>query len=162
EHRTLLVMENGINRAFDSWGRALTSLSGKIRPANDTDVSLNKIGYWTDNGAAYYYHMAGSMSYEQTLSAVKADFDRVGVPLGYLQLDSWFYPKGSVARWDNNGAGIFQYVAAAPPFMSGLAKFQQNVGVPLITHSRWIDASSPYRMQYKMSGNVVTDPAYWE
>ena len=34
--------------------------------------------------------------------------------------------------------------------------------MPLITHARWIDASSPYRTLYKMSGNVVTDPAYWE
>ena len=71
EHRTLLVVEKGINRAFETWGQALTALGGKTRPANDADVSLNKIGYWTDNGAAYYYHMADSMTYEQTLGAVK-------------------------------------------------------------------------------------------
>src|ERR1019366_5469685 len=97
EHRTLLVVETGVNRAFDTWGQALTALGGKTRPANDADVRLNHIGYWTDNGAAYYYHMADTMSYEQTLEAVKGDFDRVGIPLGYLQLDSWFYPKGSNA-----------------------------------------------------------------
>jgi hypothetical protein len=162
EHRTLLVVEQGVNRAFDTWGNALTALGGKTRPANDADVSLSRIGYWTDNGAKYYYHMADSMSYEQTLEAVKGDFDRVGIPLGYLQLDSWFYPKGSSASWSNNGSGIYEYVAAAPPFMSGLARFQQNLGVPLITHARWIDSSSPYRTLYRMSGNVVTDPAYWE
>ena len=161
-HRTLLVAENGINRAFDTWGQALTALEGKTRPANDADASLKQIGYWTDNGATYYYHMADSMSYVQTLTAVKGDFDQTHIPLGYLQLDSWFYPKGSVATWDNNGAGIYEYVAAAPPFTSGLALFQQTLGVPLITHARWIDSSSPYRTQYKMSGNVVTDPAYWE
>lgn len=162
EHRTLLVAEQGINRAFETWGLALTGLSGKTRPANDADVSLNKVGYWTDNGATYYYHMADSMGYEQTLTAVKRDFDRAAVKLGYLQLDSWFYPKGSGATWDNNGAGIYRYEAAAPPFMAGLARFQQNLGVPLITHSRWIDDSSPYHKLYRMSGNVVTDPAYWE
>ena len=79
-----------------------------------------------------------------------------------MQLDSWFYPKGSGADWTNNGAGIYRYEAAAPPFMSGLSRFQQNLGVPLITHARWIDPSSPYHTLYKMSGNVVTDPAYWE
>ena len=79
-----------------------------------------------------------------------------------MQLDSWFYPKGSGAEWTNNGAGIYRYEAAAPPFMSGLSRFQQNLGVPLVTHARWIDPSSPYRTLYKMSGNVVTDPAYWE
>ena len=162
EHRTLLVVEKGINRAFDTWGQTLTTLNGKTRPANDADVSLNKIGYWTDNGAAYYYHMADSMSYVQTLDGVKADFDRVGVKLGYMQLDSWFYPKGRGADWSDSGAGIYEYVAAAPPFTSGLARFQQNLGVPLVTHARWIDASSPYHTLYQMSGNVVTDPAYWE
>ena len=162
EHRTLLVVEKGINRAFDTWGHALTALGGKTRPANDADASLNKIGYWTDNGASYYYHMAGSMNYEQTLAAVKGDFDKAGIKLGYMQLDSWFYPKGSGSEWTNNGAGIYRYEAAAPPFMAGLSRFQQNLGVPLITHARWIDPSSPYRTLYKMSGNVVTDPAYWE
>ena len=162
EHRTLLVMEKGTNRAFETWGQALTALSGKVRPANDADVSLNQVGYWTDNGATYYYHMADSMTYEQTLAAVKGDFDTQGITLGSMQLDSWFYPKGSGADWTNNGAGIYRYQAAAPPFMSGLSRFQQNIGVPLITHARWIDASSPYRTLYKMSGNVVTDPAYWE
>jgi hypothetical protein len=162
EHRTLLVVEKGINRAFDTWGQALTTIGGKIRPANDADVSLNKLGYWTDNGAAYYYHMATSMTYEQTLAAVKADFDKAGIPLGYLQLDSWFYPKGSGADWTNNGAGIYRYEAASPPFAAGLSRFQQNLGVPLITHARWIDPSSPYYTLYKMSGSVVTDPAYWE
>ena len=162
EHRTLLVVEKGINRAFDTWGHALTTLNGKTRPPNDADTSLNQIGYWTDNGATYYYHMADSMTYPQTLDAVKGDFERAGIPLGYMQLDSWFYPKGSAAAWNDNGAGIYQYVAAAPPFMSGLARFQQNLGVPLIMHARWIDASSPYHKQYQMSGNVVTDPAYWE
>jgi len=162
EHRTLLVVEKGINRAFDTWGHALTALGGKTRPANDADASLNKIGYWTDNGASYYYHMAGSMNYEQTLAAVKGDFDKAGIQLGYMQLDSWFYPKGSGSEWTNNGAGIYRYEAAAPPFMAGLSRFQQNLGVPLITHARWIDSSSPYRTLYKMSGNVVTDPAFWE
>jgi hypothetical protein len=162
EHRTLMVIENGINRAFDTWGQTLTAMYGKRRPANDRDASLNRIGYWTDNGATYYYHMEGSLSYLQTLAAVKGDFDRLGIGLGYIQLDSWFYPKGPGAAWSNNGEGIYQYVAASPLFTAGLARFQQTVGVPLVTHARWIDPSSPYRKSYKMSGNVVIDPAYWD
>lgn len=161
EHRTLLVIEKGINCAFETWGQALTALHGKTQPSSDADPSLNKVGYWTDNGATYYYHMADPLSYEQTLAAVKSDFDRLGIGLGYLQLDSWFYPKGAGATWNNGGGGIYEYVAAAPPFMGGLSKFQQSLGIPLITHARWIDASSPYRNLYQMSGNVVLDPAYW-
>jgi hypothetical protein len=48
---TALVVEPGINRAFDTWGRFLTDLAGKQRPANDADFSLKYLGYWTDNGA---------------------------------------------------------------------------------------------------------------
>jgi len=162
EHQTLLVMEKGINRAFDSWGQALTALRGKTRPANDSDVSLNKVGYWTDNGATYYYQTAGAMNYEQTLMAIKGDFDRLGIGLGYVQLDSWFYPKGPAAVWDGNGQGIYEYIAASRLFGAGLSNFQRRLGVPLITHARWIDPSSPYRTSYKMSGNVVTDSRYWD
>ena len=162
QHQTLLVVGKGINRTFDTWGQALTTLYGKTRPANDADITLRKAGYWTDNGATYYYHMEPSMNYEQTLAAVKGNFDRLGITMGYLQLDSWFYPKGAGALWSNNGQGIYQYIAATPPFAAGLARFQQNLGAPLVTHARWIDTASPYRRTYTVSGNVVLDRKYWD
>lgn len=162
QHRTLLAFAKGINRAFDTWGGALTALNGKTRPANDADASLNKVGYWTDNRATYYYNMAAPLDYQQTLEAIKGNFDSLGIGLGYVQLDSWFYPKGAQAAWTDNGDGIYQYTAATPLFGAGLGSFQQSLGAPLITHARWIDASSPYRQTYQMSGNVVLDPAYWD
>ena len=162
QHRTLLVVERGINHAFDTWGETLTALSGKRRPPNDADASLNQIGYWTDNGATYYYQTAPAMSYEGTLAAVKADFDRMGIGLGYLQLDSWFYPKGAAALWSNNGQGIYEYQAASPLFTRDWPASSSASRVPLITHARWIDPASPYRAGYRMSGNVVLDRAYWD
>lgn len=161
EHQTLLVVEKGINRAFDAWGHTLTALQGKTRPPNDVDPILNQIGYWTDNGATYYYHAEHGLSYEQTLSSVKAEFDRHGIGLGYIQLDSWFYPKGSGAVWSDGAGGIYEYTAESTLFPHGLGAFQQSVGIPLVTHARWIDANSPYHRTYQMSGNVVVDPFYW-
>jgi len=161
QQRTFLVIGEGINRTFDAWGHALTGLVGKTRPANDADVSLKKIGYWTDNGSTYYYQTSGSLSYQQTLASVKANFDSLGIGLGYIQLDSWFYPKGPNAEWTANGNGIYQYLAAPALFPDGLGNFRNGLGVSLITHARWIDPSSPYRQLYAMSGNVVTDPSYW-
>ncbi len=159
--QTLLVVEDGINRAFDTWGNLLTALTGKVRPANDAGLILERLGYWTDAGSTYYYSMEGDLSYPETLQAVRADFDRLGIPLGYLQLDSWFYPKGPAADWKSVGTGIYQYQAATPPFAGSLTAFQQALGVPLITHARWIDPSSPYMSQYRMSGTVSIDPLYW-
>jgi hypothetical protein len=78
-----------------------------------------------------------------------------------MQLDSWFYPKGPAGDWNSRDSGIFRYFAAAPPFMGTLTAFQKLIGIPLVTHSRWIDPASPYRGQYAMSGNVSIDPQYW-
>jgi hypothetical protein len=32
----------------------------------------------------------------------------------------------------------------------------------MVRHARWISTASPYRTQYKMSGNVVLEPAFWK
>src|SRR5262249_1526133 len=34
-HQTVLAVDSSVNRAFDTWGHALTDLSGKVRPASD-------------------------------------------------------------------------------------------------------------------------------
>lgn len=161
-YATLLVIGTGINRTFETWGRALTDLQGKSRPANDADLSLGYLGYWTDNGATYYYNFVGALGYEGTLLAVRDDFASSGLPLGYMQLDSWFYPKGPLADWRDRTRGIFEYVADQALFSNGLPAFQQQLGLPLVTHARWIDEESPYRQQYEISGNVAIDPAYWD
>ena len=164
-HRTILAVQNGINKTFDTWGRALTGIAGKARPANDATVELNKLGYWTDNGAAYYYTYDQSLGYAGTLLAMRDQFANSGFPLAYLQLDSWWYPKGVANTWqgdaNNDRGGLNLYQAESTLFPNGLASFQQQLGLPLITHCRWVDPASPYRSQYAMSGNVVVDPAYW-
>jgi hypothetical protein len=160
-HSSLLVIDSAINRAFVTWGQALTVLRGKTRPANDAGTVLSQIGYWTDAGSTYYYNTEGSLSYSDTLAAVKAEFDRNGIGLGYVQLDSWFYPKGPNADWRDASDGIYQYDAAPTLFASGLAGIAQRLALPLVTHSRWIDPSSPYRQQFTVSGNVVIDSTYW-
>ncbi len=158
-HKTALVVGQGINDTFRVWGQAITDLGNKQRPANNADILLNKISYWTDNGATYYYNPAGN--YMTTLDSVRAEFASKGVALGSLQLDSWWYPKGPDNSWSSH-SGIWTYTAAPDLFQPTLAAFQAGLKAPLITHSRWIDAASPYRGQYTISNNVATDPKYWE
>jgi hypothetical protein len=160
-HRTILVVGKGINATFDTWGHAMTDLAGKRRPANDADVGLRNLGYWTDHGAAYYYHDEAARGYAGTLLAVRDEFRTKGVPLGYMQLDSWWYPKGPSADWRAGGGGEYTYTAAPALFPLGLRAFQRRLGLPLITHARWIDAHSPYRRRYAMSNNVSIDPRFW-
>jgi hypothetical protein len=159
-HQTVLAFGAGINQTLVKWGQALTDLSGKKRPANNADALLKSVSYWTDNGATYYYN-PGSPSYTGTLESVKGEFDSKGVRLGSLQLDSWWYPKGPDDIWSDH-EGIWTFTAAPDLFPGGLADFRSKLGVPLIAHSRWIDAQSPYRTQYVMSGDVSIDPQFWE
>ena len=164
-HRTMLVLGNGINTTFRRWGEAMVALAGKRPIPNDVDVTLNRLGYWTDNGAAYYYNYDTAKGYEGTLQAVKADFAGRGIPLAYIQLDSWWYPKGSSGTWRGDGTdrgGEYVYRAAPDLFPDGLTAFALRLGLPLVTHARWIDPASPYRLQYRMSGNVITDPQFWD
>ena len=159
-HATALVYGAGINSTIQTWGRFITALSGKKLPPNDADTLLKQVSYWTDNTATYYYNPGGP-SYTDTLDAIKAEFSAKGMALGSMQVDSWWYPKGPDDIWSDHG-GIWTYTAAPDLFPDGLAGFQAGLGLPLITHARWIDAASPYRTQYAMSGDVIVDPAWWE
>jgi len=162
-HSSVLVFENGINAAFDAWGQALMGLSGKQQPANDAVTVLNKLSYWTDAIAAYYYYRQSEpTAYVPMLLQIPAAFAKNSAPLGSLELDSWHYPKGSPPSWTNVAAGLSSFEADWTLFPSGLAPFQKELGLPLIAHTRWIDPSSPYAATYQMSGNVAIDPAYWQ
>lgn len=177
-HSTIMVLDNGIRKTWDEWGDALRALYGRKRPANDCDAILNYFGYWTDNGADYYYNYDTTKGYAGTLLAVREHYKKSGIPLGYMQLDSWWYKKtrynieGKLGAdikkpefprgpWNRSG-GLLEYRADTFLFPQGLAAFQKKLGLPLITHNRWIDSTSPYQKQYKISGFAAIDPAYWK
>ena len=177
EQRTLLAVGKGINSTWESWGRALTDLQGKVRPANDADLGLKYFGYWTDNGATYYYNYDADKGYAGTLLALADHYRQQRIPLGYLQLDSWWYyktlndPRGVPGRpkspnlpageWNRYG-GLLDYTAHKDLFPDGLAAFQKKLGLPLITHNRWVDRTSPYHEKYKISGVAAVDPLWWD
>jgi hypothetical protein len=161
EVSTILVADTSFNRAYEEWGQALLSFTGKTLVGNDATPVLNKFGYWTDNGATYYYQTQAGADYQTTLKNVVSYFNTNGVPLAYVQLDSWWYPKGSTQSWSDKNSGFYTYDAQTDLFPNGLAAFQQSLGVGLITHNRWVDANSPYRTQYKVSGNTVIDSLFW-
>ena len=175
--QTLLAFGDGINATFDLWGHALTDLQGKKRPSNDADDSLKYYGYWTDNGADYYYNYDQDKGYAGTLQQLTDTYRQEKIPLRYLQLDSWWYhksytyfdgkegktknPKLPTGDWNCYG-GLLDYTASAFLFPEGLSRFQHEIGLPLITHNRWIDPASPYHQQYKISGIAAVDPAFWK
>jgi hypothetical protein len=177
-HSTILVLDKGIRKTWDEWGDALRALYKRKRPANDCDAMLNSFGYWTDNGGDYYYKYDTTKGYAGTLLAVKEHYRQEGIPLGYVQLDSWWYEKSNYGMDRHRGAprknpllpagpwnlsgGLLEYKADPFLFPEGLAAFQKKLEVPLVTHSRWMDPGSDYHKTYKISGFAPIDPAYWD
>ena len=175
--QTLVAYGKGINNTWDAFGNALLSLTGKTRPANDADLGLKYLGYWTDNGAYYYYNFDPDLGYGGTLVKLAQHFRDENIPVKYMQLDSWWYyksftgPDGKegkikndklpVGEWNRYG-GLMEYRAHPGVFPEGLASFQEQVGLPLITHNRWVDPNSPYQKEYQISGYAGVDPGYWQ
>lgn len=176
--QTLVAFGHGINRTWDLWGRALLDLEGARRPANDADTVLKYLGYWTDNGATYYYNYDFDKGYEGTLRSLVGHYRQEQIPIRYLQLDSWWYYKSTTGadgtpgrekkseklpagEWNRYG-GLLEYRAHTNLFPNGLDAFQKAIGLPLVTHSRWIDPASPYHEHYKISGIAAVDPKWWD
>src|SRR5207245_281190 len=80
---------------------------------------------------------------------------------GYMQLDGWFYPKGSSNIWSDHMGGIYTYTGDPTLFPQGLGAFQKQLGLSLLTQAKFIDPSSPYHQQYTISRYMSTDPNYW-
>jgi hypothetical protein len=97
--RTIMYIttSNGINGAVSGWGKTLRNIYDKpdASVARAKDITLQYIGYTTDNGAYYYYNTEPGLDYTQTLVDVKAYADREEIPYAYVLLDSWWYYKGS-------------------------------------------------------------------
>ncbi|MDD5140938.1 MAG: hypothetical protein PHY43_11835 [Verrucomicrobiales bacterium] len=175
--QTFLTFGQGINRTWDAWGQAHLRLHGAKRPANDADVILKYLGYWTDNGAAYYYNYDFEKGYAGTLQSLVERYRKEQIPISYLQLDSWWYSKSTTGadgkagkskkveklpegEWNRYG-GTLEYLANKDLFPDGLAAFQKSIGLPLVTHGRWIDRASPYHEKYKISGIAAVGPKWW-
>lgn len=176
-HQSILVLGSGIRKTWKTWGDALQHLYGKKAAPNDADPVLKYYGYWTDNGADYYYNYDQKLGYERTLLAVGDQYKKKGVPLGYMQLDSWWYeksiydpngkpdaghknkdlPKG---KWNRYG-GLMTY--RPDPFVlpDGMKGFYDKLGEPIVVHNRWIDPHSPYHDKYEIKGYAATDPQFW-
>ena len=105
----ILYAGQGVNQTVYDWGTQLLKLGGKSRSAQDSDRTANYLGYWTDNGAFYYYNTEPGKNYETTMLDVVQHLKSERIPVGYLQLDSWWYKKGKDegdALWEPRAAYI--------------------------------------------------------
>lgn len=177
ERKAIVVAGQGIADTWQRWGRALVAMYKKAPPTNDADPILKYYGYWTDNFADYYYNYEPDKGYANTLLEIPDRYRREGIKLGYMQLDSWWYkksiydvqgrpvadhknPKLPLGSWNRYG-GLIEYRPDPFIFPDGVASFRSKLGLPLVTHNRWVDPRSPYQQHYDVKDFAAVDPRFW-
>ncbi len=148
----------GVNQTVYDWGTQLLKLGGKNRSAQDSDYTANYLGYWTDNGAFYYYNTEPGKNYETTMIDVAEHLKSERIPVGYLQLDSWWYKKGK-----DEGDALWE--PRADVFPGGMKGLHIKTGLPFSTHNRYWSAENIYRDKYKFvcdkDGAVPDSIDFW-
>ncbi|XP_064616875.1 uncharacterized protein LOC135480876 [Liolophura sinensis] len=130
----------GINKAFQGWGDILRTKYGKSSSYKRSDFTINYLGYWTDNGAFYYYNTESKKNYEQTMLDVKQYTDSLNVPFRYIQYDSWWYPKGIIG-------GVILWEPMTDVFPHGLQYLYNKTGWPAAAHNRYWSSKTKYAKQ---------------
>lgn len=89
---------NGVSSTVYEWGSTHLKNNNKIRinEMEIRDLATTSLGYWTDNGAYYYYNTLSDIpesNYEETLISVSDYHKKLNIPVAYYQFDSWWYYK---------------------------------------------------------------------
>ena len=177
--RTLIAAAPDVVSAYDAWGTAIRAIYAREKASPDADPTLRKIGILTDNAGGHYYYnyeYAEGLNYEDSLVRFIERSRKAGLPFGYLQLDSWWYPKsnwnphekiGDIKNsalprgpWNRYG-GMVEWRADPGVFPNGIAAFHERVKIPFLAHNRFIDKDSPYRRRFQISGLAGIDRGYW-
>ena len=131
--------EAGPNAAMVEWGSRLLDRYGKKREdAWARDVSLQKLGYSTDNGAYYYYNTEPKKNYQQTMIDVAQYAREQGLPYAYWLADSWWYYKSQ------GGGGVTNWTARPDVFPDGFAYVTAQTGWLVQGHNRYWDGANVY------------------
>ena len=112
------------------------------------DPTLSHLGYYSDNGA-YYYYFTGPppppggepSNFGTVFEAVKqVEVTENRIPLRYLQIDSYWYFKGS-------HGGVVNWTATPTAFPDGLAKLSKDTGWKYTAHNRYWGSDVAYAKQ---------------
>jgi hypothetical protein len=146
---TLAIVRGAGPRAvLERWGRLVGARSPRSR--RYADALGRKPSYWTDNGAAYWYRTEPGHDVTGGLAATVDDLRSRGVPIGAVQLDSWWYPHEVLRPFDTDEwlvppTGLVRWEPRDDVLPGGIAPLRDALGgPPLVAHCRHLASASPY------------------
>ncbi|XP_050418345.2 uncharacterized protein LOC126831737 [Patella vulgata] len=136
----VMYSPDGINAAFREWGDVMRSYYNRPSSYRESDLTNNYLGYWTDNGAYYYYHPADQQNYEDTVYGVIDYANKLSIPYRYFQYDEWFYNT-------DQHIGTLTWDALPGVFPDGLRYVYNKTQWPVSAHNKWWSSNTTYAKQ---------------
>lgn len=163
----VMVLGKGIQNTIDVLGALLHSEYNRTPACMAFTRDLRLLGYYSDNGACYYYNTEPNMTYEDTYARLFDEASTKKIPYGFYHLDSFFYTKDSgagVGVCDVNkvhasgSAGSIEWDGCTNLFPLGLGHLSNAIlnGSNLSAHARLFSDHTIYA-QGNLPGNHSYD-----
>jgi hypothetical protein len=139
----------GPRACIEWWGALLRQRAGTVRPGRWPDALGTRPSYWTDNGAAYWYRTEPGFDPAGSIVAAVDELRADGVPLGSVQLDSWWYPHETLRPFDTDEwvvppTAMVAWEERPDALPDGIPALRRRLGdPPLVAHIRHLSSSSP-------------------
>ncbi len=143
-----VIAGDGPRACLDAWGDLLLERAGTVRPGRWPDALGSRPSYWTDNGAAYWYRTEPGHDVAGSMVAAVDDLRERGVPVGAVQLDSWFYPHVELRPFDTDDwivppSAMTAWEERDDVLPDGIADLRRRLGdPPLVAHIRHLSADA--------------------
>lgn len=145
-----LIAGAGPRDCLEQYGAIVQELNSTRRPLADADELGRRLSYWTDNGSAYWYRTEPGADTPSTLRSTITDLRERRVPVGAVQLDSWWYPHAvmrpfNTDEWEVPPTGLVRWEPRDDVLPHGVGAVRDALGgPPLVTHCRHLSSASPY------------------
>ncbi|MCB0978351.1 MAG: hypothetical protein KDB02_12920 [Acidimicrobiales bacterium] len=143
------VLAKTARAAITRWGAMLMERAGTVRPDPWSDSLGSRPSYWTDNGAAYWYRTEPGHDAAGSIVAAVEDLRERGVPIGTVQLDSWFYPHVDLRPFDTDEwvvppSAMVAWEPRPDVLPEGIPALRERLGnPPLAAHIRHLSSAAP-------------------
>lgn len=143
------ISGDGPRECLDTWADLLLRRAGTVRPGRWADALASRPSYWTDNGAAYWYKTEPGHDVAGSIVAAVDELRSHDVPIGAVQLDSWFYPHVELRPFDTDEwvvppSAMVAWEERPDVLPEGIADLRSRLGdPPLVAHIRHLSTDAP-------------------